>query len=197
MSNNSLVLRREVDVREAMDAVRAAVTELNRELRAEWYYTESSDLDGVQIYTWDEPVHRYGTIRLNDDPFVPALYVSFEVQSSVRSTVGATLRKHVHAVPEQELQDDAEHGVPTRQTALMRLGIGEERLFDERTLRIVTAALESPDVEERRAATMAMFLLKWSAFAPAIERALAKEPDESLREQLAYTSELCRGQLIL
>jgi hypothetical protein len=193
----NLVLSSDARLDEVTPKVESAVLAINEKLDLSFRREPDEDTGpGVMTRKWTD--RDAGSISLVDDTNVPALYLAPFLRISYgHQTLFNTFESWVPVVPVGVLRDQAERGEPSFATALARLGLGETEEFEERTLRILALALGNQDVEVRRTAALAIFLLRWSGFRAPLEEAIAGERDADLREQLTVARRHLQSALIV
>lgn len=182
--NFRLILRLDERSEESTLAVDAACTEANEKLDFDFRRAADEQTGpGVTTQVWKDA--NVGQVSLVEDKIIPAVYASpFLSVSYGYNTIYQALRRRLPTIPVTELRECAERGVPSRRTALSRLGLGETEDYDYITHRVLCEGLESSDIEERRSAALAIFLLRWREFGPYLDAAIASERDNDLSEQL-------------
>ena len=193
----NLVLRTDRRTEEAVRRVDAACDHINGSIDLGFRRGPlETHRPGVTAQLWVDP--SAGHLALVEDTLISTVYASPFLRIGYgHQTICDALRRNLETVPIDELRDCAERGEPSRAAALARLGLGENESHNTRTLRALEAGLASEAVEERRAATLAMFLLKWLTFGPPLDRALALEPDADLRAQMIAARQALHGELLL
>jgi hypothetical protein len=192
-----LVLAPGTRSKEVIPNVEAACRTISATLQVSFTYVgQEHPGEGVTAEVWED--RHAGKIKLVDDTKMPAVYVAPFVRPSYGPDfIYFTLADNLPHVEPSELRDMAERGEPNRVTALQRLGLGETEDYDARTARILIDGVRSRDVDERRAATLAIFLLKWGAFGPALDTAIVAETDENLKAQQTVTRRYLQSSLII
>ena len=197
LGNFRLVLRLERLTEGATGGVDAACKDVNE--RLEFSFRRAPDEHpgpGVTTQVWrDESV---GQVSLVEDSNISTVYASPSLRVGYgHQTICDALKRRLVTVPVEELRSAAAAGEPTPAAALVRLGLGDRDDYDARTARILRNGLENPDLEIRRAAALAIFLLKWSAFRPALDEAIATEANDDLRASLTVARDCLSPSLLV
>lgn len=189
MISKSYVLAAAEDRSALIDAVNDVCLQLNWIEGTTFGYAGSEDDDGVQYDYWLQASGAIGRIRLVNDQEMPAQYVEVAVQTEhLHEQIYMLLGRSLTVANDSGLKDAARQAANADPGALMRLGVGHRGGFDPEIHALIKAGLNSQDVAVRRAAAMAVLLLKWPQFAPALNTAIALETDETLRAQLEFVA---------
>lgn len=190
MISKSYILATTENSSNLIDAVNDVCLQLNWIEGTTFGYAGEEIDDETQYFFWLQASGAPGRMRLVVDAEMPAQYVEVAVTTEY-------LHEQVHMLLERALTivDDiglklavcrAADGDPG---ALMRLGVGYHGGFDPEVKTLIEAGLTSRNTAIRRGAAMAIFLLGWPEFAPALDTAISAETDEKLRAQLKFTGD--------
>jgi hypothetical protein len=131
-----------------------------------------------------------GRIRLIDDREMPAHYVEVCAPTAdLTARFASILGRHLPILSRDDLKAEARDAGGTDAGSLMRLGVGAQGPYDPEIHALIESGLRSPDLAVRTGATLAVFLLKWPEFAPAIASLLETERDDALRARLEVTAQ--------
>jgi hypothetical protein len=185
-------LRDEADWYDTVREIDAIVSQLEAEWRTDWVRIDAELYRPISSTSWQEQT-RGAEITLSWQWEWDWLHVDCSVGDELERPVLKLLLERLKPVSRQDVQDAAERGGPERATALHKLSEAyATATFDERTARILTAALDSSDLSVREQAASGMNKLAWAEFAPALEAALAIEIDAVQRDKLAEALRACR-----
>lgn len=199
MISRNIVLNQSYDIGEIFKLVDSAVSNVNRISGLAFAYTELNEDECVTYFFWPEFLRNKGWICLVDDESIPAKYIDVTLPSEdlVKELVGI-LSETLPTVATGALKEIARNQETRDAGSIARLGLLSPCPFDREIEDLLKMALDAEDVDIRRAATLAAFLLKWKELVPTLESTLSTESDANLRKQLQLALEACKsGQITL
>lgn len=151
--------------------------------------------EDVLVHVWREaragdPLH----VHLSYDTKLPATWISvFGSTEERRAALLETLDLVIPAIPVAQLQKAALRA--REPNALLRLALALDDVPSPSAAAIFEKALRSPRPAFRIAAASAMGVLKWARLRASLERALAKEGDETTRRVMEAALRACERPL--
>jgi hypothetical protein len=195
MTVHTLVMKAGVTGLELISPIDRAGEVVNGQIRSGFHYVgQEPSAPTLDEYSWLDFVKDLGKIKLIEDRATPVVYIQVLLLSATATKLWMdALMELVPYRPIADLQADAEHAGTNRDGALTRLALGETREHDSRTQQILSHALSSSSLDERRAAIEGIYLLRWSAFVPYLRGASGRESDERMRHAIDLAIATCQG----
>ncbi|WP_164018902.1 hypothetical protein [Pyxidicoccus trucidator] len=143
---------------------------------------------GVVVFAWTHVADANLIITVTLDDVRRARYLNVAAVDPDTSALLTTgLRRQFSTYSVEELLDAVRHEGASDPGAYVRLGMALDRHDDEAS-RLIRAGLESPDVEVRANAAMAVMHLRWPEFADPVFRARSRETDAGVGNLLEVSS---------
>ena len=198
LTTKSVILRTPPPDNELRDAVERTLQDLNQKHHLDFEYSGAVEHSpGMPVHIWVESTHPGVEVRLVFDDVANLRYLSVRSPSrdldSVQETLLSELVSRFNVLTLTELREEVRKS-PVDQRAWTQLALGLGSTFDEEAAHLVSAALESQDVRQRRGAAEAAALLQWPRLAGPLTAALDQETDESLRQVLEIAALVSSAQ---
>jgi hypothetical protein len=149
---------------------------------------------GMVVWVWTEPSKPGLEVRLVFDDLAGIRYVSVkapdEDPNDLQGALLGEVAKAFTVFTVEELRDMA-RSEANASGVWMKLALGIGGAFDAETFQLVSAALNSPDLDVRRGAAEASALLQWPELFDPVSEAFDRERDESLKQLLGLAAMAC------
>lgn len=192
MNTRCLVLRRESDLEILLSKMRKSIERINRDLDAYFAPSQLEEQDAARTFSWVDYRYKDGReIRLTDDIEFPAQYLSITMPTGVMlDAICKVIFEAFDVLDCETLKLEAERDIDKNSGALARLGLGCTNDHDERIPHIISDGFRSKDVEKRRDALAAAYLLNRREFLPVLREAFVSETDDEIRRGLEFAIEI-------
>ena len=190
MISKTYVLGQVGEPEELLAALDSVCDVINHRLGLMFAYAGAEDGENARYSWWVEYAENLGWLRLVDDFRIPAQYLEVSLPNlDFHAEVGAALAERLPLLTCDELKRQARH-TAAGAAAIARLGLGCQGDDDPEVRSLVEAGLRSGQLEMRENSALAVFLLRWPQFEPAVRATLETETDADLKLQLAYVARL-------